>query len=165
MDENFLKNLENINKKLDDLSFDFKEDKEKNKIIDRLHSEVMEFRNDLLSKQADNIFLEIIHLIDANRKLKNDIMESDIENKNIIANYIDSLDFDLTDILYRNNVEEYISDNEELDFKLQTIVSSIDSDDPNKIGKRSRTISAGYHRDGTVLRKERIEVYRERKGD
>lgn len=55
--------------------------------------------------------MEIIHLIDANRKLCNDIANSEIGDKDIVIDYIDSLGHDLDDILYRNNVEEFASDN------------------------------------------------------
>lgn len=155
--------LEDINKKLADIQYSIELNKEKDLTINRLHSEVIDFRNNLLSKQSDNIFLEIIHLIDANRKLCNDIANSEIGDKDIVIDYIDSLGHDLDDILYRNNVEEFASDNNIFDSKSQTIVASKETDNESLIGTRSRTISSGYHRDGEVLRKERIEIFR--KGD
>lgn len=48
--------LEDINKKLADIQYSIELSKEKDLTINRLHSEVIDFRNNLLSKQSDNIF-------------------------------------------------------------------------------------------------------------
>lgn len=152
--------IDELKRKIEDIELAIDEDKGKDIIIDRLHEEVIAFRNNLLEKSTNNILLEIIHLIDANQKLREDLVEKDIEGKEQIINYIESLSYDLDDILYRNNVEHYVNDTDTIDSRTQTIVESVPTSNEELIGKRKSTISLGYHRDGEILRKERVSVYR-----
>lgn len=157
--------LTEIKKDINNILAIMEEDKEKDIIINRLHNEVQNFRNNLIAKQSDAILMDIIHLIDRNNKIINDFKGSEMPGKDEIIIQIQGMSYDLEDILYRNNVENFVVEDEEIDIQRQTIVKTIDTNNKDLVGKKYSSVLPGYHRDGIVFRKERVCAYKKGKED
>ncbi len=145
-------------------SFDqkIKTDAKKNEQFDRLHDELQDYRNGTFDKNIDAIALEIIRLID---ELGNDAdfyqetAETDGTAKALYKK-TDDLRQELLDILYRQSIEPYQEKSEELDSHRQTNVQTVTTEEAEKHRKIAERVADGYEKNGRVIRKERVKVYR-----
>lgn len=151
--------MNEINQKL---AFWEDENKRKNTIIDNMHKELTDYRNGAIDKQSESLIMEIIHLIDSNNKvlhiLEQEENQEEITKKALVQ--IRGLSLDLEDILYRHNIEKYENPSIEVDVSRQTVVEYDLTDDNNLVNKVSRRISPGYDKDGKIVRKEKISIYK-----
>ncbi len=139
-----------------------KTDTKKNEQFDRLHEELQDYRNGTFEKTSDAIALEIIRLID---ELGNDMAfyaetaETDPTAKALQDKSVD-LRQELLDILYRQGIEPYQDKTETLDSHRQTNVQTVITEEPEKHRTIAERLSDGYEKNGRVIRKERVKVYR-----
>ena len=161
--KNIIKNNNNnISFIKDKFEIEIVNNKSKDKIIDELHKEVTQYKNGLVEKLIEGMALDIIQLIDSINK-NSKIYESKEftqENYNKLLTLFNSISDDLNDILYRQNIEPYTIDGDNVDIKKQKIVQITDTDDESKHNKISERVSCGYESDRKVLRPERIKIYK-----
>ena len=145
-------------------SFDqkIKADAKKDELFNRLHDELQGYRNGLHEKQSDAIALEVIRLIDS---LSEDMdfyaasADSDPSAAAVLGK-VEELHQELLDILYRQGIEPYQDDNTELDSHRQTNVQTVITEDSGRHRSIAEHVADGYEKNGRVLRKERVRVYR-----
>lgn len=161
--KNIIKNNNNnISFIKDKFEIEIVNNKSKDKIIDELHKEVTQYKNGLVEKLIEGMALDIIQLIDSINK-NSKIYESKEftqENYNKLLTLFNSISDDLNDILYRQNIEPYTIDGDNVDIKKQKIVQITDTDDESKHNKISERVSCGYENNQKVLRPERIKIYK-----
>ncbi|EDN67991.1 GrpE protein HSP-70 cofactor [Beggiatoa sp. PS] len=105
--------LERIEEQLNTLQVDFqgkiKYDQHKEKIIDNLHSELQEYKNDLIKKLLQPMIMDVIHTIDDVKKLINHYQEqstTEIDPQKLLK-LMESIPDDLEHLLYRQGVETF----------------------------------------------------------
>ena len=145
-------------------SFDqkIKADTYKDSLFKKLHDELQDYRNGTFEKNSDAIALEIIRLIDELGKdleVFGQTAETDDVSKALYGK-TDELRQELLDILYRQSIKPYQEKSEELDSHRQTNVQTVNTEEPEKHRKIAERVADGYEKNGRVIRKERVKVYR-----
>lgn len=163
--------LDELNSKLDasrvlleTLSKQFAErlayDEKQEKIIDRLHTELQKYRNDMYSTLIRPIFVDIIEVVDNIRKTSLSYAEKGEKEKEaalIITDYI----MDLHAILGNNNVEIYKGTPGDTYMPIkQRIVSCEVTSESELNGKIAESIGFGYMFKGKVIWPEKVKIYK-----
>lgn len=164
--------IDPVNLKLDDIqsqlniiqqefSQKIKFDAHKNKIIDNLHQELQEYKNDILKKFLKSIIMDIIQFTDSIRKLSNFYntqtpSENDPEK---LLNLLKNIPSDLEDICSRQGIVSFKSDGTDFDPTRQRVLKKIETHDKEKNKKVAETIHPGYEWDGIMIRPEMVAVY------
>lgn len=145
-----------INEKIEKMQGDFerkiKVDTHKDKMFDNMHDELTKYRNDVVTRIANSIILDIIQLLDVYRKIIAESEDSSVQEQ------MQNVCQDLEDILYRNNVEPFSL--EEIDLKQQKIVKYVKTDNEELHNTIAQHLAPGYEKEGKVIRPERIAIYR-----
>lgn len=157
--------LTELNGRLQDLDADFKSkikyDRHKEKIIDDLHREVQEYKNDLIKQLIRPVVMDIINVIDDITKLVDNHKAkpcSELDPLKLIKQ-MDDISSDLEDILARQGVESFDSKQPEFDPRSQRIIKTDVTADQSKNRTISKKIHKGYEWDGKVLRQELVNVF------
>lgn len=134
---------------------------QKNEIIDNMHKELTRHKNGLVDQIVNNVLLDIIQLIDANNKTieRFKAEEYSEENYKKLLNALIGISEDLTDALYRQNVEPFTI-TEDVDVKKQKIIKVILTNNKELDNKIAKSINPGYEKEQKVLRQERIAIYK-----
>lgn len=158
--------IDNIVKKIEELKLCFEEkimeDAYKNDLFDKMHKELTDCRNEVYEKIANVMALDIIQLTDA---VKSDCnfysgKQADEENYKKLLNSVEGIAQELEDILYRQNIEPYHVEGEDVDARKQKIIQTIPTEDKEKDNKVAQRTACGYEKNGKVLRQERIKIYK-----
>jgi len=156
--------LENIEKQVDRLCKDFnskiKYDAHKEKIIDRLHSELQEYKNGLINEQILSIAKDIIKIIDDITRLRNQNIsdnKSDLDASKLI-NYISTIGSDLEDILIMQDVTPFRADDDIFQPDRQKILKKVEGNDPSMDKKVIESLYPGYDFFGKIVRPEMVTV-------
>ena len=137
-----------------------KYDQHKEKIIDDLHRELQGYKNDILKKAIQPLVLDIINTIDNINK----VTWSYRNQKNVPADklleVIEAFSGDLEDVLYRQGIESYKSQ-EAVVFNgnRQKILKIIETAKMNSDKLVADTLKKGYEWDGKIIRPEMVSVY------
>jgi molecular chaperone GrpE len=163
--EEIASRLDDLSEQLENLSTEFnskiKYDRHKEKIIDDLHREVQEYKNDLLKNLLKPLIMDIIHTIDDIAKLVNNHRiknPSELDPLKIIKQ-MEDISSDLEEILCRQGMEPFNCDQSEFNPKQQKIIKTEYSKDPSKDKTISSRVLNGYQWEGKVLRPEMVNVY------
>jgi len=154
-----------LEKQFTDLNNDFivklQYDQHKEKIIDNLHRELQTYRNDILKKLIQPMIMNIIQMIDDYNKLKNYYEQLNTEEiaPLKLLNIITDIPDDLNEILYRQNVEPYHTDQNKFDPNKQRVSKRIQTTDSSLDKIVSKKIRPGYIWEGKIIRPEMVEVY------
>ncbi len=164
-----LEKLESLQGALDGLGEEFrgklKYDAHKNGIIDKLHSELQEYKDDLIRKLLQPMILDVILAIDNFNKLArtNRDREPEALDPRKLLQMLECVPDDLENLLYRRGVDCYREDGERFNPKRQKVMKKI----PTADRERDRTIATrlrkGYEWDGRMIRPEMVAVYVYRK--
>jgi molecular chaperone GrpE len=122
------------------------------RVVDRLHAELQEYKQDLLLKVLRPVFVDLIQLHDDIGKMAASAGED-------AAGLLLSLQQGVEDILYRQGVEPFTIDEPTFDPRRQRAVAAVAIDDPalNKtIATRHRK---GFQAGDKVIRPEVVSVY------
>lgn len=130
------------------------------KIVDQMHKELQRYKDDMYAQLIRPLLMDIIEVRDSiiriakNYRLKPE-HEQDIPNK-LFSDYT----YDLQDILEKNAVEIYQSNNGD-DFvpSKQRIAKKIPADDKLLHGRIAESLSCGYIYNKRILSAEKIAVY------
>ena len=154
-----------------DQAFDqkVKVDKGKDEMIKTLKDEVAAYQKGNMTKVIDTMSLDIIQLADGIRKTAAvyEKREYSEENYKKLLRVVKGMYQDLQDVLYREGIEPYSIEGHEVDARRQTIIASVPTDDEKKNNLIAARAGEGYAReDGSVLRRERVKIFRyEKKED
>jgi len=154
-----------LEKQLTNLHNDFQVklqyDQHKEKIIDNLHRELQAYRNDILKKLIQPIIMNIIQMIDDYNKLKKHYEQLNPEELEPLKllNIISDIPEELNEILYRQNVEPYHTDQGKFDPKKQRVSKKIQTTDSSLDKIVSKKMRPGYIWEDKIMRPEMVEVY------
>ena len=100
------------------------------RIVDRLHAELQEYKQDLLLKVQRPIFIDLIQLHDDIGKMIDAQPLEDPDRAAAVRGTLDSIRTAIEDILYRQGVEPFRLEGEEFDPRRQRAVSTVPTEDP-----------------------------------
>ncbi len=137
-----------------------KYDSHKEKIIDGLHRELQEYKNDQTKTLLRPVIMDIIQTIDDIARLVNSHKEKEPEELDPLKliKQLEGLGLDLTDILFRQGVEPYHCPQPEFDPKRQKIIKTEPCTDQARDKMVALRIQPGYEWDTRVLRQEKVGV-------
>jgi molecular chaperone GrpE len=132
------------------------------KIVDRLHAELQEYKQDLLLNTLRPVFIDLIQLHDDIGKVIA-AQSEDTDETPRFADLLRSFQQGIEDILYRQGVEPFQVDGESFDPRRQRAVSTTPTDDPALEKMIAARLRKGFQARDKVVRPEVVSVYAMRK--
>jgi molecular chaperone GrpE len=129
--------------------------------VDRLHTELQTYKNDLVSKQARLLIQGIVRLHDDLGKTVAALRQKppeELSPETLFRNLADFQD-DLELLLGQHGVERFQTLGEELDPRRQTVARTVPTDDPGRAGRIAERVRPGFEQGETLLQKERVAVW------
>ena len=138
-----------------------KYDAHKNKIIDGLHQDLQEYRQGLLQKYLQRIFIDVIKIIDDMRKFAAHHTNTHTHDETVekLIKFIINTASDLEDLFTWEGIIPYTCEEDRLDTGRQRVVDKIVTDDPEKDRTIAARLRPGYEYEGKVLRPEMVNIY------
>lgn len=137
---------------------DRRAEESREKVVDRLHAELQDYKNDLLLKLLRPIFLDLIQLHDDLGKRAEVLGEG--ATSALLRDYQQGIE----DILYRQGVEPFEASDEWFDAKRQRVVSTVPTDEVELNKRIAARIRRGFTSGEKVIRPELVSVYAARRG-
>lgn len=132
------------------------------KVIDRLHAELQEYKQDLLLSTLRPVFIDLIQLHDDIGKVAvdpSDAADGRPAEARRLAEIMEGFMQGIEDILYRQGVEPFHTEGDTFDPRRQRAVATVPTDDP----ALNRTVAArhrkGFHSGDRVIRPEIVSVF------
>jgi molecular chaperone GrpE len=128
------------------------------KVVDRLHAELQEYKNDLLLNVLRPVFVDLIQLHDDIGKIVAAQAEPGDEAAKLLG-LMRGFQQGIEDILYRQGVEPFEADDAVFDPRRQRAFSTVPTDDP-ALGKTvAARIRKGFRLGDKVVRPEIVSVF------
>ncbi|WP_422926103.1 nucleotide exchange factor GrpE [Singulisphaera sp. PoT] len=151
-----------LHRKLDSLQTMFEREiraeATREKVVDRLHAELQEYKQDLLLNVMRPVFVDLIQLHDDIGKIVESRQGAEGETGQLVE-LMRGFQQGIDDVLYRQGVEPFACEGESFDPRRQRAVSTTPTEDPS-LGK---TIAArhrkGYRAGEKVIRPEIVSVF------
>ena len=134
------------------------------RVVDRLHAELQDYKQDFLLKVQRPIFIDLIQLHDDIGKMidSGTSTGADPEAGARLRGTLESIQTAIEDILYRQGVEPFTLDGTEFDPRKQRAVSTQATDDP-ALNKRVATrVRKGFGSGDKLIRPEIVTVFTHR---
>lgn len=128
------------------------------KVVDRLHAELQEYKQDLLLNTLRPVFIDLIQLHDDIGKLVTSRQGAEGESSRF-ADDMRGFQQGIEDILYRQGVEPFEHDGEQFDPRRQRAASTIPTDDPSIAKTVASRLRKGFQAGEKLIRPEIISVY------
>lgn len=157
--------LKNFRKELALLRKEFqgklKFDSHKNKIIDKLHQDLQEYKSDFVKKSIKTIIMDLIQFIDNIRKLGDHYSARDPSENDSgkLLELLKNIPSDLEDLFYRQGVHPFTSESDDFDPTRQRVLKTLITQDPKKDKTVAESLRPGYEWDGQVIRPEMVAAY------
>ncbi len=138
-----------------------KYDNHKEKIIDQLHQELQEYKNDQAKTMLRPMIMDIIQTIDDIARLVTSHKEKapgELDPLKLVKQ-MEGLVLDLTDILFRQGVEPFQCPQPEFNPKRQKIIKTEPCQAQTSDKTVAQRIQPGYEWENRVLRQEKVNVY------
>jgi molecular chaperone GrpE len=136
-------------------------DESKEKIIDKLHSELQRYKSDIYAKLTDPIFRDICAEIDGIRQIKLHHYEKMDE---VARKHIDTIEEGLMLILDKYHILPFTTEpNTRFSSTRHRKVNHQPTDDDTLVGLVARSISSGFSLEERVIFAEKVTIYS--KGD
>ena len=130
------------------------------KIVDKMHSELQRYKEDLYSQLVRPILMDVIEIRDSIRRMADVRKNKPLEEQSIplkdFTIFIDEIDI----ILDKNNIEVYSSTSGS-DFVpvRQRVTQKVVTHDQALHGKIASSLSDGYNYNGKTISAEKVSVY------
>jgi|GEM_PF-1789752 len=160
--------LADIAKQLSDLRKEFqvkiKTDAHKEKVIDNLHKELQQYKNNHLKKYLLPTIMDLIQFIDGMRKITDYLTVQRLEDNDPqpltkLIKLLKSIPPDLEDICCRQGITPFKCNDITFDPGRQRILKKIKTEDREKDKTVAESLRPGYVWDGEVIRPEMVSVY------
>ena len=122
------------------------------KIVDRLHAELQEYKQDLVLSLMKPVYLDLIQLHDDVGKMA---AASAIDQNGWMANVRQGIE----DILYRQGVEPFTTDLDDFDARKQRAITTVPTEDSALNRKVASRMRPGFAAGDRVIRPEVVSVY------
>lgn len=153
---------DDLGKRLDALQAAFERElraeSSREKVVDRLHAELQEYKNDLLLKVLKPVFVDLIQLHDDMGKMA-EALEDD-RTSEVLRDFQLSVE----DVLYRQGVEPYAVEGDAFDPRRQRAVSTVATDDPSLSKTIAERLRKGFASGDRVIRPELVSVFAAKRG-
>jgi molecular chaperone GrpE len=155
---------ETIHRRLDMLQTRFEREVRaeatREKVVDRLHAELQEYKQDLLLNVLRPVFVDLIQLHDDIGKIVDAQPESERETRRLL-DLMRGFQQGIEDILYRQGVEPFVQEGDAFDPRRQRAVATVPTDDPSLAKKIATRHRKGFQALSSekVIRPEIVSVY------
>jgi molecular chaperone GrpE len=131
------------------------------RIVDRLHAELQDYKQDLLLKVQRPIFIDLIQLHDDVGKMAaaRASADSDAAGSASFRALLESIQTAIEDILYRQGVEPFSLETGEFDPKRQRALSTSPTEDPALSKTVAARIRKGFAAGEKLIRPELVSVF------
>lgn len=142
------------------------------KVVDRLHAELQEYKQDLLLRMLRPIFLDLIQLHDDVGKILDAhtaVVPTDggepcppgrgWDTATRLVEMMGGVRQGIEDILYRQGVEPFATEDEDFDARRQRAVATVPTDDPERAKTVAGRLRSGFRAGERVIRPEIVSVY------
>ncbi len=157
--------LESLGQQISELQREFegklKYDAHKDQIIDRLHSELQEYKQDILKKYVLSIVMDVVKVADDIRKWLVYFRSLEVSQRDPrkLFRYLEAIPSDLEDVFYWHGVKPFSSEDGLFDPARQRAIKKIPTEDPNQDKNVAHSIRPGYEWETKVIRQEMVAVY------
>ncbi len=136
-------------------------DRHKEKLFDRMHQELQEYKNDLLDSLTRSMEGDIIKLIDDIEKTMELYRSRQFTADNFrrFLTLFEGVGTDLTDLLYRHGLEPFHQEGDEVVVGRQKILATLPTEKKSQDKKVAVRHAKGWEKNGKVIRPERISAY------
>jgi molecular chaperone GrpE len=161
----FIGRLESISLQISELQREFegklKYDAHKDEIIDRLHTELQEYKQDILKKYILSIVMDVVKVADDIRKWLTYFRSLDVSQRDPrkLFRYLEAIPSDLEDVFYWHGVKPFASEDGPFDPGRQRAIKKIPTADANMDKIVAHSIRPGYEWETKVIRQEMVAVY------
>ena len=129
------------------------------KVVDRLHAELQEYKQDLLLNTMRPVFIDLIQLHDDIGKVAAAPLEGEGQDAPRLTGLLEGFQQGIEDILYRQGVEPFQVEGGIFDPRRQRAVATVATDD----ALQSKTVAArhrkGFRAGDRVIRPEIVSVF------
>jgi molecular chaperone GrpE len=131
------------------------------RVVDRLHAELQEYKQDFLLKIQRPIFVDLVQLHDDIAKMidSKTAGESDPERIAVLRSALESIQTAIEDILYRQGVEPFVVEDCAFDPRRQRAVSTVPTEDSALNKTVAARLRRGFAAGDKVIRPEIVTVY------
>jgi molecular chaperone GrpE len=131
------------------------------RVIDRLHAELQEYKQDFLLKVQRPIFIDLIQLHDDIGKMieTRPAPDAEPERNQAVRAVVESIQTAIEDILYRQGVEPFAMPGDEFDPRKQRAVSTRVTDDPGLNKRVASRLRKGFQAGDKLIRPEVVTVF------
>jgi molecular chaperone GrpE len=129
------------------------------RIVDRLHAELQEYKQDLLLKVQRPIFIDLIQLHDDIGKMIESQPADEPDRATAIRGTLESIRAAIEDILYRQGVEPFQNEGEDFDPRRQRSVTTVSTDDRERNKTIAGRLRSGFQAGDKVIRPEIVSVH------
>lgn len=155
--------IEGLSLKMETLASSFdrevRAESTREKIVDRLHAELQEYKQDLVQSLMKPIFLDLIQLHDDIGKIAATLSTTQDGHVHDPQIWLANIRQGIEDILYRQGVESFTTDQEDFDARRQRAVTTVATEDPALGRKVAARIRPGFTAGDRVIRPEVVSVY------
>lgn len=127
------------------------------KVVDRLHAELQEYKNDLLRSLLRPVFIDLIQLHDDIGKVV--ATQASGEDSGRLIDLLRGFQQGVEDILYRQGVETFEADGDAFDPRRQRAFATRPTDDPALNKQVAARLRKGFRSGEKVIRPEIVSVY------
>jgi molecular chaperone GrpE (heat shock protein) len=138
-----------------------KYDAHKDEIIDKLHNELQEYKQDILKKHILSIVMDVVKVADDIRKWLTYFRSLEVSQRDPrkLFRYLEAIPSDLEDIFYWHGVRPFSTAEGIFDPARQRAIKKIPSMDASQDKLIAESLRPGYEWDGKVIRQEMVAVY------
>lgn len=161
----FIGRLESISLQISELQREFegklKYDAHKDEIIDRLHTELQEYKQDILKKYILSIVMDVVKVADDIRKWLTYFRSLDVSQRDPrkLFRYLEAIPSDLEDVFYWHGVKPFASEDGPFDPGRQRAIKKIPTADADMDKTVAHSVRPGYEWETKVIRQEMVAVY------
>ncbi len=155
------------------LERDVRAEATREKVVDRLHAELQEYKQDLVLKMLKPVFVDLIQLHDDMGKViaaetersqaeapePSESESSGHDASAKLCRVLDGFQQGIEDILYRQGVEAYTVEGEAFDPQRQRAIRTLPNDEPARDKTVAHRLRKGFAADHRVVRPELVAVY------
>ncbi|WZO98007.1 nucleotide exchange factor GrpE [Isosphaeraceae bacterium EP7] len=134
------------------------------RVVDRLHAELQEYKNDLLLKVLRPVFVDLIQLHDDIGKIAEAQPDGQGPEVARLLGLMRGFQQGIEDILYRQGVEPFEVDGDEFDPRRQRAVATTATDDPGLNRRVASRHRRGFKSEDRMIRPEVVSVFAHRPG-
>lgn len=136
-------------------------DAHKEQQIDALHRELQEHKRGLLGRAVRPLLTGMVRLHDNLGRKADEWRDFDSAEPTFEqgARALEEFQDDLEIVLEENGVDLFRVPSERFEPRRQTAIRTLETSDPEKVGRIARRLRPGFERDGQLVQKERVEVW------